>query len=207
MKQSSVSIVRSISVLESLFSKFNDRYFSGELMNPVITISPDTTKGAYGWCTSFKAWKSQDGCNDGYYEINICADYLNRDYHLISATLLHEMVHLYNLQHGIKDCSRGGTYHNEKFKTCAESHGLIVGGKDAYGWHHTELTDDSFSFLDSLTDIRFDLFRDEAKRAKGAKTKQSTRKYVCPCCGMIVRATKEVNVICGDCNEVMQVEL
>lgn len=33
-----------------------------------------------------------------------------------------------------------------------------------------------------------------------AKTKQSSRKYVCPMCGCIIRATKEVHVICGDCN-------
>ena len=25
-------------------------------------------------------------------------------------------------------------------------------------------------------------------------------KYVCPKCGAIIRATKQVNVICGDCN-------
>ena len=31
------------------------------------------------------------------------------------------------------------------------------------------------------------------------KPKQSMRKYVCPKCGCIIRATKEVNIICGDC--------
>ena len=29
----------------------------------------------------------------------------------------------------------------------------------------------------------------------------STRKYICPCCGMSVRATRNVNVACLDCNE------
>ena len=27
----------------------------------------------------------------------------------------------------------------------------------------------------------------------------STRKVACPCCGQSVRATKKVNIICGDC--------
>ena len=31
----------------------------------------------------------------------------------------------------------------------------------------------------------------------------STRKYVCPCCGMSVRATRTVRVACIDCNEQM----
>ena len=31
--------------------------------------------------------------------------------------------------------------------------------------------------------------------------KSSSRKYVCPCCGMSVRATKVVNIACMDCDE------
>ena len=33
----------------------------------------------------------------------------------------------------------------------------------------------------------------------------STRKYVCPCCGMSVRATKEVRIMCMDCGKQMEV--
>ena len=35
------------------------------------------------------------------------------------------------------------------------------------------------------------------------KKSSSTRKYVCPLCGMSVRATKEVRVMCMDCEEQM----
>lgn len=35
--------------------------------------------------------------------------------------------------------------------------------------------------------------------------RSSTRKYKCPCCGNSVRATKTVNVICGDCMKQMEV--
>ena len=35
------------------------------------------------------------------------------------------------------------------------------------------------------------------------KKKSSTRKYVCPCCGMSVRATREVRIACMDCGEQM----
>ena len=34
-----------------------------------------------------------------------------------------------------------------------------------------------------------------------APRKSSSRKYVCPCCGMRVRATKVVNIACMDCDE------
>lgn len=58
---SNVSLQEVIGQLESLFSKFNKKFFDGQLEKPVITISPDTTRGAYGWCTSWKAWKQGGG--------------------------------------------------------------------------------------------------------------------------------------------------
>ncbi len=87
MKETSLKPV--IEKLENLFSKFNEKFYNGELQTPVITVSPDTTKGAYGWCTAWKAWsvgeqkKVTDLAtltkealeamkkDDGFYEINI----------------------------------------------------------------------------------------------------------------------------------------
>ena len=42
-------------------------------------------------------------------------------------------------------------------------------------------------------------------QAEGGKRPSSTRKYICPCCKNSVRATKTVNIICGDCMEKMEV--
>lgn len=202
--------------LESLFSKFNEKFYNGELQRPVITVSPDTTKGAYGWCTAWKAWSTKDKVvdlskatpdeleamkNEGFYEINICAEHLSRPFDQIAETLLHEMVHLYNLQEGVQDTSRGGTYHNKKYKAAAEAHGLTVEKHEKYGWTKTTLNEEAQAFVDSLQDRKFQLYRKPVLKGLGgkSKTKQSTRKYVCPVCGCIIRATKEVNVICGDC--------
>lgn len=49
-----------IDKLEKLFSKFNEKFYNGELQKPIITVSPDTTKGAYGWCTAWKAWSNKE---------------------------------------------------------------------------------------------------------------------------------------------------
>lgn len=107
METGSLHIV--ISKLENLFSIFNEKFFNNEFDKPVITVSPDTTKGAYGWCTSWKAWKQGED-SEGYYEINMCAEHLARPFEDTCSTLIHEMVHLINLQNGIQDTSRGGTY-------------------------------------------------------------------------------------------------
>lgn len=207
-----------IEKLENLFSKFNEKFYNGELQTPVITVSPDTTRGAYGWCTAWKAWSTQEQKkiidlasitkeqidslkkDEGFYEINICAEYLSRPFEQIAETLLHEMVHLFNLQEGIQDTSRSGTYHNKKYKESAEQHGLNVDKDTKYGWTKTSLNDEAKAFVDSLQDKKFQLFRKSIPKLPGvAKTKQRSRKYVCPVCGCIIRATKEVHVICGDC--------
>ena len=186
-----------VASLELLFDRLNGRYFESELSRPVITVSPDHSGKAYGWCTTWKAW--QDGRTDGYYEINVCAEYLNRTIEAIAETMLHEMVHLYNILHGVKDCSRAGTYHNIAFRDAALSHGLDCRKDAKYGWTVTELTQDAASFIRSICGLDFSLCR--VSPSKGGKKKSSTRKYVCPVCGTIIRATKEVSVICASCSE------
>ena len=45
---SEVSLKPVIEELENLFSKFNARFFADQLEKPVITISPDHTRGGGG---------------------------------------------------------------------------------------------------------------------------------------------------------------
>ena len=207
------SIKPMISVLEELFTSFNTKFYNGEMEKPVITISPDTTKGCYGWTTSWKSWSDKEETNeeneDGFYEINICSEYMNRTPKQITATLLHEMVHIWHLQNGIKGTSRGSTYHNKKFKDTGESHGLIINHSEKNGWSVTELNEDAEKCVDYLNEknaFEFGLHRTKMYKGDKAKKKSSSRKYACPDCGMTVRATKEVNVLCGDCNVTMESE-
>lgn len=167
MKEQSLKPV--IEKLEDLFSKFNEKFYNNELDKPIITVSPDTTKGAYGWCTAWKAWSNQEpkkisdmkpeeieaAKSEGFYEINICAEYLARPFEQICETLLHEMVHLYNLQVGVQDTSRSGTYHNKKYKEAAEQHGLTVEKDSKYGWTKTSLNDEAKAFVEGLQDSSF----------------------------------------------------
>lgn len=102
--------------LQRLFDLFNTRYYNGELKHPVITIQSNGGRGqqrlALGWCTCNKVWLDHSN-NNYYYEITICSEYLYRSVEEICTTLLHEMVHLYCNENGIKDTSRGNTYHNK----------------------------------------------------------------------------------------------
>lgn len=186
--------------LELMFKKANDRFFDGELPKPVITIIPDGGR-SYGWFTPWKAWSESE---QGYYEINISAEYLNLPIEQVIATMLHEMVHLYNHENGIKDTSRGSMYHNLKFKTESEKRGLNIEKDNKYGWTITTLNQDGLDFVNSLEQKDFALHRVNVNPTEESETKpkkkSSSRKYKCPMCDQSVRATKEIKLLCGECS-------
>lgn len=194
--------------LESLFSSFNDHFYNRELQQPVITISPNNRRvNCVGWCSSWKVWDNNgsqpepvgENKGSGYYEINICAEYLDKHFEEICETLLHEMAHLYNAQSDIQDTSRSGLYHNKQFKRTAEEHGLVVSQDTTYGFSNTCLDDEAARFVASLKDADFQLHRKSRKNAGMTRQKSSTRKYICPSCGLIIRATREAHVLCMAC--------
>lgn len=115
---------------------------------------------------------------------------------------------LYALQKEIKDTSRSGIYHNKKFKEIAESHGLNVLEADKIGWSVTSLKSETVEWLrDNCNFGEITIYKKKPLVAdKEATPKQSSRKYVCPCCGLIVRATKECSIKCMECDEKMKIE-
>lgn len=196
------AISNDIRYLEKAFDILNKEYFESALSKPMITIqsSPKTN----GHFTCDKIWKDNA---DSYHEINISAENLNRPAQNVIATLLHEMIHLYCYQNGIKDTSRGGTYHNKCFKVEAEKRGLIIGYNSKIGHSPTKPTDALVQFIrESKLDITFSHYREKEQQAVKSKKKSSTRKYVCPDCGQSIRATKEVHIKCADCDMIMECE-
>jgi len=197
-----------IDELHKAFYNFNRELFNSKLPEPAILIqNKGNRKNVLGWCSTKEIWINKK-TKDKKYEINLVAEYLDRPLNEVMGTLLHEMVHLYNLVNNIKDTSRAGTYHNKRFKESAETFGLIIEYHEKIGWSLTTLQDstkDLISSFDlneeafSIARIDFDLLRTDEEGEGGNKKKTSSRKYICPGCGAIVRATKEINIICGDC--------
>ena len=199
---------RAAGYLNKIFDLLNETYFENTLSRPTITIQ--STPKAYGhFSLREDTWISKLGAT---HEINIGAGTLARPIEEVAATLLHEMVHYFNYENGIQDCSRGNTYHNKRFKTAAEARGLCVSHSDKYGWSHTSPGDSLLQFcLDNdLSDILINRNEFFSYRVTGTGTHSgtatpapprtsSTRKYLCPCCGNSVRATKQVNIGCLDC--------
>ncbi len=209
------SMARLTGQLERMFRAINQDFFDGELDTPIITVTP--TARAYAHYTPWNAWTSKE---EHKKEINISSAYLDRPMEYICASLLHEAVHMYtDTILNQSDTSRGGAYHNALFKQAAEAHGLIC-TKTGNGW-----SDTSSTLSDKLMD--WVLLHDEFREIELCRTtpgvavvgtglrsvdrgtvytgtgKNNSRRYVCPCCRTIIRATRSVNVLCGDCMTAM----
>ena len=126
------------------------------------------------------------------------------------------MTHQYNNEiANIQDCSRGGTYHNKYFKQTAEAHGLIVTRSEKYWWSITSPSDELLDWIlnNDIQEIKLNRNEYYGIRITGGNTAANGgaptptakpnhhRRYVCPCCHTVIRATKIVNIICSDCGE------
>lgn len=215
--ENKMSISPIISALESAFDWLNNRFYEGALPRPVITLSEGAKARAMGWFSLYKPWHLVEDPTVEATELNISSDYLDTGFEVVVNTLCHEMVHCYNYANGIKDCARSGSRHNKKFAESAEAHGMhwVKPTEDntseqeyykKYGFAHVEINDDvkpevfeALAFLKEAMTV----YRDKRKKKDKVAKKGNVIKYMCPCCGNSVRATKEVFIMCGDCKEAM----
>lgn len=197
-----------ILAFENSFKLANVHFYGGELEQPVITIQQGAKARAYGWVSRQKVWHEEKGGE--YRELNISAEYLQRGFEEVACTLLHEMIHVYNMGKGIQDCARAGIRHNQKFADAGNAHGMEAYKGDDYakaGWR-VRMTEETTAWVnENLTELKDALtfYRDENPQKTRAKT-NNVIKYVCPCCGGSVRATKPIRIFCMECEEEMTAE-
>ena len=210
MEQKNMSLVGLIGAFEKAFDHCNSSFFNSGLKRPVITIQQGAKARAYGWVSVAEVWHEIDGEQTAH-ELNISAEYLERDFVETVTTLMHEMVHLQNMADGVQDVARAGTRHNAKFASTASNHGM-EGYKgedyDKIGWR-VKLTEQTAETLIPALDFlqaEITISRTVDGEKKKAK-KSSVIKYVCPICGASCRATKEIFIMCMDCNENMVQEI
>lgn len=205
---------RAVSQLEHMYNALNTDKFDGVLPMPIITVQ--SKPGTWGHCSRARVWQRKE---EETYEMNIAAEMLAAPIEEIIDTLLHEMVHLYCRENNIQEVSRGGKYHNGKFKTLAEKVGLVCVREGQYGWNTVGTGNDTlieYALEKGWSEIRLNrqmTFRvgipgsgagHGGAATPGGKAPSSTRKLQCPCCGNSVRATKTVRIMCMDCMEQMQ---
>lgn len=208
-----VKMSRSVGALEGLYNHLNHDFFEDKLPIPIITIQ--SKKGTYGHCSIAKIWKREDS---NTFELNIAAEVLNEPVEEIIDTMLHEMVHLYCRENNIQEVSRGGMYHNSKFKDLAEKCGLVCYKTEKYGYNTVGKGNEKLiEYALSIEFYGFEICRETVNVPSGFQlptgsgsavplptgsgSSSSTRKYQCPNCKNSFRATKNLDnmILCIPC--------
>ena len=198
----------------------------------LVTIQSKGKHSADGWVTTQKSWVNGNG-EDLAYELNVAAETLARPTADIFNTIVHEMCHLVNIQRGVQDCTNSQR-HNKKFKEICDKVGLYCEQMGRYGWaatHEPEKNSDELkailsAYMEHGNPAALGMQRKDyaVKVTKGGsgeegaggesagtstpkKRKSNQIKYVCPHCGASVRATRKLNLVCGDCMEKMLPEV
>lgn len=217
--------------LHHVFELFNKTYFDGVLPTPAITIqSNGHQRLSMGWCSVVPVWGTQDGTLQ-MYELNLSAEFMDQDFYETMDTVLHEMVHLYHLHAGIQDTSRKGTYHNKRFKQKVLELGFEYKEDKPdpkHGWTYARLGDEAKRKIGEMP-IRKEIFviarhgysyfkalaegggTDEIASSSstnmGYESGSKSIKWTCPSCGISVRSyKKDLNILCGDCNQNFETE-
>ena len=218
-------IKTAVDELHDLYNKLNEELFGGDLPEVALTIQSKGKRNSMGWFTVGKVWNDKSG-EVQLHEINISAEYLNVSVWETVDTLMHEMVHLWNHVRGIQDTSRGGTYHNTKFRDAS----IMVGFEykndkpdKRYGWSFSSLAPQTIDFIKSIginenafaigrkdfeaqqrTTINEETGEVEEGEAEPGEKKQTSWRLTCPKCNLKLRASKAgVRVKCIECDEEM----
>lgn len=204
------TIEEAVEELHKGFRLLNQKIFAAALPEPAILVQNqgNRTRNILGWCTSEEIWSDQEQ-QIKKFEINLTAEYLDRPVIELMETMLHEMVHLYCSVKGIKDTSRGGSYHNKRYKEQAERFGLTVQFNKKCGWNETALKPESQAIIESLN-LNPEAFKikrytwgglgQEEDEGEEKEPRNKLRNvWECPKCKLALKSKKEINIICGKC--------
>ena len=180
-KQLMKNIDRTLAEIKKAYHEINNWLFEGKLKEPVLLVQSSARAGmrAGGWFAGGKVWQNKE-TGETFPEITVAAEGLNSSVHWVLSVLVHEMVHYWCKQNGIKDTSKSG-YHNKKFKDAAEKFLLKCVDKPCpkRGFQCSEATEKLKNFFDML-DLDEDAF-DIGMQAFAPRNKKKYEMYVYEC--------------------------
>lgn len=187
-----------LQMLEKVFDIFNKELFDDKIPKQRIMVSHSGQK-LFGYFGGNGVVYENSG--QIQYCIDVPEEYLYQD---IEKALMQILVSMIDIHCGIigkeKLSSRKYRYRPKRFAKLAENYGLKIEKDSTYGYKVVGLEDQTWELCDGLKISDLNIYRKNQLTHDGKKP-SSTRKYICPCCGNSFRATKDVKVMCMDCNE------
>jgi predicted SprT family Zn-dependent metalloprotease len=174
--------------LDLIYAYFNEKLFGGELPNCILTFNARSARAA-GFFAA-RDWEHKDDNTDETslktHEISLNPNCLNRPPRSTMATLVHEMVHLWQYVFGKP--TRNG-YHNTEWADKMESIGLLptntgeIGGRRT-GQKVTHWIIDDGPYAQAFAKLppEYALYWTSGRTPKDGTPKKNKVKYTCPEC-------------------------
>lgn len=188
---------QAILYLENIYRSLNIKFFNGELRDVIITLS---SKESTNHAIKFDKESISGKKNVVGIEFNV--NCINKPIEQTVANIMHEMVHEYCRENNIK-CGTA-SYHNEKFRQVADSHGLISSPSESkggypYGWGTSTANDELLAFIDQQGWKQIDVTGISFYKKKH---KPFVRRWTCPVCGRKYETrTRDAIPACGNCKQ------
>lgn len=188
--------------LQFLFRVLNENIFHNQFLVPQIYISINTR------CQN---WRCNPFGDKGQYVITIYEERLEDNFETIVMNMLHQMIHIFCFEQGLKDTSRDMRYHNKIFYQEGIKRGLRFSFTPKEGYI-TEGIEDRVRLLFKMQLQQEERIKEAVKQDKEIKreteknkpVKPFPAKMICPICGMKARTKKTGSLICGKCNVYME---
>jgi len=190
--------------LQEIFDFFNQKLFTGELPNCLISLQ--RSKGAAGYF-AYSSWENEKGKKIDEIALNP-SGFKGKDLKTILSTFVHEMCHLWQSYFG-KPGKNG--YHNQEWSDKMQAVGLMPshtgerGGKQT-GYKMSHFVLDNGLYKKSYEELEKLGGKMSWIESVGEQKKSYIKKmkYVCPKCNIKLWGKPNLNIICGECNITLQ---
>lgn len=191
---------------QSMYDYFNRVLFGGSLRPVILNFSRAANT------LGFFAPERWSQANQTTHEISLNPAHLaTRSARDVASTLVHEMVHCWQQEHGTPS-ARG--YHNREWAAKMEEVGLIPSatgepGGAKVGFRMTHYIEEGGAFVRAFDAMPREYllpwasWEPDRGRGKGT-TPKSKVKYTCPACGANAWGKPELHLVCGDDDERMR---
>ena len=132
-----------INKMRSMFESFNDEFFNSELVVPAVSISFVTDD-------DIEIKPDEENRTESDYVLTLSSHSFFNTLDEIAIELLHQMVHMYNMMHGIRDTYCRELKHNNKFASKAREVGLIVENNKNFGFEIVDVSDQLNTYIENL---------------------------------------------------------
>jgi predicted SprT family Zn-dependent metalloprotease len=189
------------------YNYFNKTLFNGELADCLLVFGRDQ-KSCYGYFHA-EQWASREDAKRTTHMISLTPRHLSRPLEAVFGTLVHEMCHLWQQDHG--EPSKNG-YHNAEWADTMEQVGLnpnTTPGQEGGKRTGPKVSHDiaiGGPFAVAFSNIPSEFCLPWIGRTTDAKKKSAKNKikYACKVCEANAWGKPELNILCGDCDQVME---